>query len=352
MDLLGYQFNAVALASAVGIILGALIIVEVLIRVFNVVFHALSSRTKTTLDDRLFEASRGPIRLLFFFIGVYFAVHYAYGPQILLSRSLDDWLVIALIGAAGHFAASLVNAFLVWYANEFKGSKLSKEIFPITRKLVKVSIYAITLLVMLGQLGVEIMPLLAGLGIAGLAVGFALQSTLENFFGGIHILLDKTFKVGDYVAINSESGTTGFVKKIGWRTTKLKSFGNTEYIVPNDTVANATVINYSSARDKGRSVVFEVGVGYESDPNKVEKLLKQAVKNAAKKNQAIVKDYETIARFENFGDSALSFKLIFQVDKYESRYGAQAQVKRELLLLFRKNKVSVPFPIHTVYLKK
>jgi small-conductance mechanosensitive channel len=352
MDLLGYQFDAVALGMAIGIIIGAVIVAEVLLRLFNAVFKRISSQTKTTLDDRILEASHGPFRLLFALFGVYFAVQYAYGPQVIFSRSLNDWLLIAFIGAAGHAAASLINASLVWYASEFKGSKLSKEIFPITRKLVKVSIYVVTLLVMLSQLGVEIMPLLAGLGVIGLAVGLALQSTLANFFGGIHILLDKTFKVGDYVAINSESGTRGFVKKIGWRTTKLKSFANTEYIVPNDIIANATVINYSSARDKGRSVVFEVGVDYESDPNKIEKLLKQAVKNAARKNPAIVKDYKTVARFENFGDSSLSFKLVFQVDKYTSRYGAQAQVKRELLLLFRKNKVNVPYPIRTVYLKK
>lgn len=352
MELLGYSFDAIALGTAIGITIGALVAAEVLIRIFDFVFRTLSSRTKTTLDDRLFEASRGPVRLLFFLFGVYFAVHYSYGPQVIFSRSLDEWLAVALIGAVGHAVASLVNAFLVWYSNEFKGNVLSKEIFPIIRKLVKVSIYLFTFLILLSQLGVEILPLIAGLGIAGLAVGLALQPTFANFFGGIHLLLDKTFKVGDFIAVDSETGTTGFVKRIGWRTTKLKSFANTEYIIPNDKISNSTIINYSSASDKGRSVVFEVGVNYESDPDKVEKLLKEAVKNAAKKNASIVKDFETVARFENFGDSALYFKLIFQVDKYEARYGAQAQVKRELLLLFRKNKVTVPFPIRTVYLKK
>jgi len=117
-------------------------------------------------------------------------------------------------------------------------------------------------------------------------------------------------------------------------------------------MSNSTIINYSSASDKGRAVVFEEGVGYDSDPDLVEKLLKQAVENAAKKNSSIAKDFDTVARFENFGDSALYFKLIFQVDRYEERYGAQAKVKREILLLFRKNKVTVPFPIRTVYLKK
>ncbi|PIO02752.1 mechanosensitive ion channel protein MscS, partial [Candidatus Micrarchaeota archaeon CG09_land_8_20_14_0_10_55_25] len=181
----------------------------------------------------------------------------------------------------------------------------------------------------------------------------ALQSTLSNFFAGVYILVDKPVKVGDYVSIDSESsGVTGFVKEIGWRNTKIQSFGNTVFVLPNDKVANSTIINYSSAKDKGRGVLFDVGVDYSSDADKVERLLREAVKEAAKKNEQIVKDFEPVVRFENFGDSALYFKVIFRVQDYTARWSAEAQVKRRILDLFRKNKVSVPFPIRTVYLKK
>jgi len=334
-------------------IIAAFVLAELLLAVFDKLLRSLVSRTQTKLDDMLFEASRGSVRLLFVVLAVYLAVGQFLGDPVAFGHPLDFYLLVGVIVAAAHFIASLVNAFLKWSIHEKGYRKDKTAFFPLFRKLVLLFIYVLAFTIILTLFGIEIGPVLASLGIAGLAVALALQSTLSNFFAGVYILVDKPVKVGDYVSIDSESsGVTGFVKEIGWRNTKIQSFGNTVFVLPNDKVANSTIINYSSAKDKGRGVLFDVGVDYSSDADKVERLLREAVKEAAKKNEQIVKDFEPVVRFENFGDSALYFKVIFRVQDYTARWSAEAQVKRRILDLFRKNKVSVPFPIRTVYLKK
>ena len=353
MEILGYSFSGLKVLFTLAAIVASAVVAEVLLRVFERVFKSLAAKTKTTLDDRLVEAEHGPLRLLIIIPGTYLALVYFYGTYAVLERPLEFWFGLALIIGFGHLAANVVSAFMRWYANEVSGARPKADVFPIARKIVKLTVYLATAIIVLQELGVEIGPLLAGLGIAGLAVALALQSTLANFFSGVYLLSDKPVRVGDYVSIDSEtSGVSGTVREIGWRTTKVQTLGNVIFVLPNEKVANSVIVNYSSSRDAGRSVIFKVGVDYESDPDKVVKLLKQAVVNAAKKNEAIVKDYKPIARFENFGDSALSFKLIFQVTSHVDRWAAEAQVKRELLDLFRKNKVSVPFPVRTVHLKR
>ena len=345
LPLTGYGFTAAA-------IIASIILADIVITVLDKVFHGLTSKTQTKLDDMLFEASRGPTKLLFVVLGIYLSALYFLGAPSLWGYDWDFFLLVSMILVAGNFVASLLNAFLRWSIIEKGYRKGKTAFFPMFRKIILIAVYAVTVTIVLSLFGVEIGPILASLGIAGLAVALALQSTLSNFFAGIYILADKPFKVGNFIAVDSEGGVSGFVKEIGWRNTKIQSFANTVFVLPNDKLVNSTIINYSASKDKGRSVVFEVGVDYDSDANKVIKLLKQAVEQSKKKTDAISRDLPVIARFENFGDSALYFKLIFKINEYTQRWGAQSIVKREILDLFRKHKVNVPFPIRTVYLKK
>ncbi len=336
-----------------GALVASLLFAEALLFVFDKLFKGLVSRTQTKLDDVLFEASRGPTKLLFMVLAAYLAVDRFLGGPSAFGRPLDFYLLVGVIVAAAHFAASLLNAFMKWSIYEKGYRKGKTAFFPMFRKIILLAVYAFAFTVILTLFGVEIGPLLASLGIAGLAVALALQSTLSNFFAGVYILADKPLKIGDYVSIGSESsGVTGFVKEIGWRNTKVQSFANTVFVLPNESVVNSTIINYTSSKDKGRGVLFDVGVDYSSDPDKVERLLKKAVEKAAKKDESIDSEYQTISRFQNFGDSALTFRLIFRVKDYTSRWAAESHVKKEILKLFRKSKVNVPFPIRTVYLKK
>jgi len=97
-------------------------------------------------------------------------------------------------------------------------------------------------LVLLGALGVQITPLLTALGVGGLAVALALQDTLSNLFAGLHLLADRPIRVGDYVKL--ADGVEGFVLDVGWRSTRVRQLQNSIAIVPNSSVAKATIVNY------------------------------------------------------------------------------------------------------------
>lgn len=349
----GFEFETVTLLWVTLVFFFAVLLAELFVRFLEMAIGLFISRTKTTLDDRLFSASRWPMRALFLLAAGYGVTLYLHWNGEFFGRTSSFWFFIAGAGLFGHLLADLTNAFLKWYGQEFKGKRFAGDAFPMVRKIMRAAIYLVTFVFILSAFSVEVGPLLAGLGIAGLAVALALQSTLANFFSGVYLLSDKPIRVGDYVAIDGESsGIGGFVKEIGWRTTKIRSFANTVFILPNDKIANSVIVNYSSARESGRSVKIEVNVGYESDPNKVERLLKKAVVNAAKAGAKIYPAFEPIARFQKFGESALVFQLIFRVNSYVDRWRAEAAVNHEILKLFRKNKVHIPYPIHTVQLKK
>jgi len=109
--------------------------------------------------------------------------------------------------------------------------------------VLRVTIWIVGALVLLGSLGVSITPMVTALGIGGLAISLALQDTLSNFFAGLHLLIEKPIRPGDFVKL--EWGQEGYVATIGWRTTRLRMMSNDLVIVPNNKLTQSVVINYS-----------------------------------------------------------------------------------------------------------
>ena len=127
----------------------------------------------------------------------------------------------------------------------------------------------LTVLIILSNMGVSITPIIASLGITSLAVALALQPTLENFFSGIQLVMDKPIRIGDYIEL--DSGEQGFVEKIGWRSTWIRMLPNNIVIMPNSKLSNSKLINYYYP-ERELSVPVEVGVHYSSDLELVEKV--------------------------------------------------------------------------------
>ncbi len=352
-----FQITWTNAAISLGIIVVSVIIADVLLVLFEKLFRKLTTRTKTTLDDFLFEHLRSPFRAFLLVFGVYAALSFSFPEFSFLERELQDWLFLVLILVAGYAGGAVVDGFFKWYSSESDETNLkrkvsiSKNIFPLARKLSKIGVYSVAVLIVLSELGVEIGPLLAGLGIAGLAVALALQSVLANFFAGLYILSDKPIRVGDRISLDSEAGLTGNVEQIGWRSTRILSPGNVTYVIPNDKIANSVIVNYDLLPGGGRSVVIPVGVSYDSEVAKVEKALREADEDLKKKNPAVVKEFEPIIRFNGFGDSALNYLYIFQTKTYADRFQAINEAHGLVLEKFRKHGIDIPFPIRTVYMR-
>lgn len=164
----------------------------------------------------------------------------------------------------------------------------------------------ILIIVVLGTVGVETTSFAAIIAAAGLAIGLALQGSLGNFAGGVLIMIFKPFKIGDYIQAQGESGT---VKEIEIFTTKLTTPDNKEVIIPNGSLSNGNIVNFST--EATRRVDFTFGVGYDSDI----KLTKETILSVINKHDLILKNPAPAINVSELGDSSINFFTRVWVNK-------------------------------------
>ncbi len=322
------------------------------LKILTNVAKRLVSHTKTTLDDDILNALQQPITMFAIIFSAQLGMMYTSPNVVIQGVPINEIFVLFYIFLGAFTLARIIDTVLVWYGKEIAPrtkTTLDDEIIPIIRKVSAIGIYTIGIMMVLGNLGIEIGPLIAGLGIAGLAVALALQETLSNLFAGLYILTDRPVKVGDYIQLDQI--TEGTVLEVGWRSTKIRTTSNNVIIVPNSKLAQSVIINIS-APSEDVSQVIKIGVSYDSDPDKVREAMLAAAKKVIAKNKFASKDYDPIARFDCYLDSALQFKLIYRVSKYEERFGLLHEMNTEILREFRKRRIEIPFPIRTLYMKK
>lgn len=186
----------------------------------------------------------------------------------------------------------------------------------------------------MNTLGIAITPILTALGVGGLAVGLALQDSLKNLFAGIHILVEKPLRVGDYIKL--ESGQEGYVVDIGWRTTRIRMLPNNMIVAPNSKLAESIVTNYYLPETR-MSVLIPISVSYGSDPSKVEAVLTDEAARAVGKVPGLLADPAPFVRFiPGFGESSLGFTLIVQVNEFVDQYLVQHELRKRILARFQK----------------
>jgi small-conductance mechanosensitive channel len=192
--------------------------------------------------------------------------------------------------------------------------------------------------------------MLTALGVGGLAVALALQDSLSNLFAGMHLLMERPIRVGDYIKISS--GEEGFVSDIGWRTTKLRQPSNNIVIVPNNKLSTSIITNYHLP-ETNLSFAMQVGVSYSSDPEHVEKVLLNELERAVGEVKGLLAEPAPMVRFmPGFGPSSLDFTLICQVADYTDQAIVQHELRKRIFKRFRVEGIEFPFPTHAVFLKK
>ena len=213
-------------------------------------------------------------------------------------------------------------------------------------KIVNVIIYIIGFIIILRYFNIEITPLVATLGIGGIAIGFALQDTLSNFFAGLHIVSDKPIRIGDFMEI--EGGVSGYVDDIGWRTTRIRTLPNTLVIVPNSKIASSMITNDSLPVPE-MSIVVQCGVAYSSDLEKVEKVTIDAAKKIQKNTPGAVNDFEPFIRYHTFGDSNINFSIILRVKTFVDKYLVTHEFIKELKKAYDKEGIEISWPVRKIY---
>jgi small-conductance mechanosensitive channel len=192
---------------------------------------------------------------------------------------------------------------------------------------------------------INITPLLASAGIAGIAIAIAAKDTLANFFGGISVFIDRPYKIGDYVDL--DSGERGEVVEIGIRSTRMKTRDDILVTIPNSIIANSKIINESAPIPHFR-VRIPIGVSYGSDIDLVEKTLLET----AADNSNVQTEPAPRVRFREFGDSALLFELLCWAKEPALRGLTIHELNSAIYKNFNESGITIPFPQRDVHLYK
>lgn len=305
-----------------------------------------ASRTQSQADDILVDSVRGPFLLWALILGIHLATQVSQLPpraSAMIAKTLLILWIISLTIAASRLAGRLVQT----YGDRAQG------VLPVTslsRNLARLVVASIGLLILLNVLGVSITPILTALGVGGLAVALALQETLANFFSGFYISAANQIRIGDYIKL--DTGEEGYVTDISWRNSSIRMLSNNLVIVPNSKLAQAIVTNYHLP-EKRMSLLIPVSVAYGSDPDVVEKLLIEEAKAAAGEVSGLLADPAPFVRFiPGFGEYALGFTLICQVQEFTDQYVVQHELRKRILRRLRRDGIEIPFPTQTVHLQE
>jgi small-conductance mechanosensitive channel len=217
---------------------------------------------------------------------------------------------------------------------------LGRPIAGLGQSVARGVVYCVGLLVLLAALGIQITPILAALGVGGLAVALALQDTLSNLFAGVHLLADKPIRVGDYVKVADTA--EGLVVDIGWRSTRVRMPQNVVVTIPNKRVAESIITNYDMPEPR-MALLIRVGVDYGTDPDLVERLLLEEAKRAVGDVPGLLAEPAPTARLiPGFGDFSLDFTLTCQVESFTDQFGVQHELRKRILRRLVAEGVQIP----------
>lgn len=303
-----------------------------------------SGRRKKYAQYILDRLSR-PLILLVFFSGLYAATKHL---TILTTYRLwiDNGFFVILTFIVAFLASRILTVLMSGFLKARGGSEKTPGLL---NKAVVVFIYLIAIVVILGYFNIDITPMVAGVGLGALAIGLALQSTLANFFAGVHLLSDKPIEVDNYIEL--DENTKGFVEDIGWRSTRIRTLADNLLIIPNAKLAESNITNFSKPKHD-MSLWIPCGVAYESDLRKVEQVTLEVAKKIQQTVEGAVKDFEPLFRYTEFGDSNINFIAIIRVQEPMKRYVVRNEFIKALKERFDREHIEISWPIVKMYQMK
>src|SRR5512135_3025441 len=268
------------------------------------ILHAWARKTTTQLDDIIIDATKNPSLLLAVAIGINIGLSFSAIPERhmeYIGKILHVIIILSVTLASATLAGRM-------FRNYVQKSNIPIPTTGLAYGMLKGTIFVIGFLIILNDLGISIAPLITALGVGGLAVALALQDTLANLFAGVHILMEKSIRIGDFVRL--ESGQEGYVDDITWRTTRIRMLPNNMVVIPNHKLAQSIVTNYNLP-ERRMAVPINVGVSYASEPDTVTRVLAEEAKKAVGDVDGLLGDPEPVVRFiPGFGESSLDFTLV------------------------------------------
>ena len=329
------------------------LVVSFVVRIITgTVKRRLRSKDAACLRANLIDGIDGALSLLIILFGVY--VGLSWQPalteyrDIIASAFVIIGICIALYG--GIRAQDDAIRWALGRVGERTGQdRTVVSVTPMATQMAASVTIAMGGLIVLDRLGISIAPLVAGLGIGGLAVALALQGTLTNLFAGLSVTTDGSIRVGDYVEL--EGGMVGAIDHIGWRTTRVRLLSNNIVFVPNSRLAGSITTNFNYPYEE-MSVYMQIGVSYFSDLAHVERVTVEVARQVLQETPGAVRDYEPSVWYENFGDSNINFWVVMRSDGYLNSWTVKHAFVKALARRYEEEGIEISFPARNVFMRE
>ena len=339
--------------DAYPLFLKAFIVLVVAFFVWGLLKRLLARVQKKTTGNRFLSAHREIFVLIRRSVG--FAIIFFTGINLInifkipfLEKFFFALLILLVSVPAKDFVLVALKYFKELVVNK-TDNKVDDIVFDLLDKFAGVIIYAVAALLALDMLGINVLPFIAGAGVAGVAVGFAAKDTLSNLIAGILLIIDRPFEVGDRIEVWSapkNSATWGDVIEIGLRATKIKTTDNIVIVIPNNEIMMRDIVNYTTISDDIR-VRIAIGVSYNADIEKAKRLIVEVAKGP----DWVVKDPPPVVVVKAFGESSVNLELRVWIKNARKRIHTISYVTDRVKAVFDREGIEIPYPkrdIHTI----
>ena len=322
-----------------------LILAKIADLLIDKILRKATAMTRITIDDHLIDFAHRPICRTIIWLGILHALGMApltepwqtILPSIARSMILLIWTIALVRTTSWVFQTKIDHA--------SPQDKIGKDVLLLLKNVTGVIFIVSAVLWLLTVWEISLTPLFASAGIAGIAIALAAKDTLANFFGGISIFLDRTYKIGDYIIVDNED--RGEVVEIGIRSTRIKTRDDVMITIPNSIMSNSKIINESAPVPRFR-IRVPFGVAYGSDLEKVEGI----VLAVARANPNVAAEPESRVRLRSFADSSVNFELLCWVEQPAGKGLEIHNLLKAIYRSFGEKGIVIPFPQRDIHVKQ
>jgi len=343
LDYVLYQNTVLRWLIAIGVALGTAFLLGLLRRLITRQLDRFAKRTATDLDDiisRTLAQTRGFFLLA---VGIWIGSQFLTLPERVQSF-VRVLVVVVTVIQLGFWSSTLLRALIDRHARSIletdPGAATTMRAMGV---IVSLALWLVLALMGLQNLGIEIGPLLAAMGVGGIAIAFALQNVLSDLFASLSIVLDKPFVIGDFVLVGDLAGT---VEQIGLKTTRIRSLSGEQLVFSNSDLLGSRIRNFKRMQE--RRALFTVGVVYQTPQSKLEAIpgmIRQII------------EAQELARFDRahfkaFGASSLDFEIVFYVLRpdFNSYMDTQQSINLAVFKRFEEEEIEFAYPTQTLFL--
>ena len=351
-----FGFNSDLIISLL-LVAGSFILALILELIGDFVFKAGRNKNATLLY-RIAYNLKGPLVVFFVVSGLLWSLSLLdiVAGDLVLEGSDRKWLNDSLLTTWGVLViviltisfSRIASVFLDWYSRNIlkkTTTELDDKLVPPLKRILPIIIYVLGALQLLGYFGFSISPILAGLGIGGIAVALAVQPMLSNFFAGTYVLTEGALKEGDFIEI--EGGIAGYVASVGWRSTKIRDRFNNLVLIPNSKMAESVVTNFYSP-ETAINILTTSGVAYEENLENVEVTVKDTLQQLLSVSENVANNTQPRFGFSEFGDSNINFWIFMQAKDWEASFQLKSEIIKAVHSSFAQKGITINYPTRRI----